>query len=540
MTSSGVNIERELSRLSAGTMRTGEMLEVSRRLMATAKGAQWSHAAGHHARALYARGRLAEAFAMLEDAWQRADRLDDPVAAGRTARIGAICNFLLYDYLQAEQWCRRELERRRSRLIGDLRYMLADLLAMARVAQGDLAEAREVLSEWEGAESRHWLLAYHEGDWERSLLLLRKEFDRVRAAGQLFDVAAFGAALGRSARIGNQRVEAEAILDESLQASLTSPDLPVELYIRIELAIINSDLGQFPQARAELQRCKEILDNGEDWRGHRGAFSHTVALVKAAEHVLKFVSSDGRWHIALHQRSVLLPEEVVEGFRTAIEIFRRYRAPWEETAALLYWSQTLFAASQIRESFEKFEAAFAIFDQIATPQWNARLQTDLFRFITLDSLAEPITIGDGAGANVFRKEGDYWTVSFRGSMFRLRDTIGMHYISRLLANPGIVFAVKELVDNAHQANGKRGAFRNSRAARPNATRTDRVDPDDHEERKDADRERARLMVTKRIKDVIIRIRRSNPGLARHLATRIRTGYVCSYVKDAEHPDGWLT
>ena len=453
VTIGGGNIESELSRLAAGTMRAGEMLQVSRRLMATANGAQWSHAAGHHARALYAQGHLAEAFAMLEDAWQRADRLDDPLAGAHSARIGAICSFLLYDYGQAEQWCRRELERRRSRLIGDLRYMLADLLAMARVAQGDLPQAREVLSAWEGAESRHWLLAYHEGDWERCVVLLRKEFDRARAAGQLFDVAACGCALGRIARIGNQRVDAEAILDESLQASLTSPDLPVELCIRIELAIINSDLGQFPQARAELQRCKEILDNGEDWRGHRGAFAHTVALVKAAEHVLKFVSSDGRWHIAMRQRSVLLPDEVAEGFRSAIEIFRRYHAPWEETAALLYWSQALFAASQARESFQKFEDAFAIFDQIATPQWNARLQTDVFRFLTLDSLAEPITIGDGAGANVFRKEGDYWTISFRGSMIRLRDTIGMHYISRLIANPGIDFAAQDLVDIAQRRRG---------------------------------------------------------------------------------------
>jgi len=529
-----IDIEGQLSHLAAGTARTGEMLDASRRVMAHAQGAQWSQAAAYHARALYAQGHLADAFAMLEDAWQNADRLDDPVAGARVARIGAICSFLLYDYVQAEQWCRRELERRRSRLTADPRYMLADLLAMARVGQGDLPAAREVLSEWEGAESRHWLLAYHEGDWERCVVLLRKEFDRARAAGQLFDVAACGCALGRIARIGNQRVEAEAILDESLQASLTSPDLPVELNIRIELAIINSDLGQFPQARAELQRCKEILDNGEDWGGHSGAFSHTVALVKAAEHVLKFVSSDGRWHVALRQRSVLLPEEVAEGFRAAIEIFRRCHAPWEETASLLYWSQALFAVSQARESFQKFEAAFAIFDQIATPRWNARLQTDVFRFLTLDSLVEPITVGDGAGANVFRKEGDYWTVSFRGSMVRLRDTIGMHYLGRLLAHPGMDFAAQELVGVAQKAIQKRGGIRSARSAKNGNANGDRRD------REDAARERARLMVTKRIKDVIARIRHGNPELARHFATHIRTGYICSYVKDDEHLHGWLT
>ena len=88
----------------------------------------------------------------------------------------------------------------------------------------------------------------------------------------------------------------------------------------------------------------------------------------------------------MRQRSVLLPDEVAEGFRSAIEIFRRYHAPWEETAALLYWSQALFAASQARESFQKFEAAFAIFDQIATPQWNARIAD---RRVSLPDAGQP-------------------------------------------------------------------------------------------------------------------------------------------------------
>ena len=346
-------------------------------------------------------------------------------------------------------------------------------------------------------------------------------------------MAAFGSALGRVARIGNQRVQAEAILDESLQASLTAPDLTLELFIRIELAIINSDLGQFRRAREELHRCREILDNGEDWRGHRGAFLHIAALVQAAEHILKFVSPDGRWHVALHHRSVLLPKEIAQGFRAAIEVFRRYHAPWEETAALLYWSQALFAASQIRQSFEKFEAAFAIFDKIATPRWNERIQLDLFRFITLDSLSEPLTVGDGTGSNVFRKEGDYWTISFHGSMFRLRDSLGMHYLRRLVGNPGIDFTARELVEIVQRIGHKRIGSKGGRASRSNGH-------SNGDSSEDAGRERARLMVTKRIKDVIGRIRQAHPELARHLATLIRTGYTCSYSADDEHANGWLT
>ena len=43
------------------------------------------------------------------------------------------------------------------------------------------------------------------------------------------------------------------------------------------------------------------------------------------------------------------------------------------------------------------------------------------------------------------------------------------------------------------------------------------------------------MVTKRIKDVIAKIRLTHPELARHLATCIRTGYTCTYVADDDHP-----
>ncbi len=56
---------------------------------------------------------------------------------------------------------------------------------------------------------------------------------------------------------------------------------------------------------------------------------------------------------------------------------------------------------------------------------------------------------------------------------------------------------------------------------------------------DLARERARLMVTKRIKDVIAKIRLTHPELARHLATSIRTGYTCAYVTDHDHPQPWL-
>jgi tetratricopeptide (TPR) repeat protein len=473
---------------------------------------------------------------MFEQAWQGADKLDDPVAGALAAGLGGGCCATLYDYMQAERWYSRELDRARSRSVPSLRRSLTDLLASAYVSQGDIAAAREVLAEFEGAASNHFLLAYHEGDWERAVGLLRKELDAARANGQLLAVGDCASILGRFARIGNQRVEAEAHLIEALAASVASPDLNRELFTRIELALVNADLGRVAQAKEQLQRCQRILDNGEDWRGHNGSFAYASAVVCADEHLLKVKSSDELWGLSVENGAAPgLPQEVVDGFRAAIQIFRRCNAPWEEAGALLFWSRVLSDSSRHRQAAEKFNAAFAIFDRLETPQWSERLYGELFRFIKLDGRAVSIRIRDGRESNTFRKEGDYWTISFQGCVFRMRDTVGMHYISRLVASPGMDFSALDLAAGADRTSLKCRARRKTPSSANNGHANG-----DRDDRLEAARERARLRVTKRIKDAIAKIRLTHPELARHLATSIRTGYSCCYGGDDKCPVHWTT
>ena len=285
VTLSGVDIEGVLARLAAGGMRAGEMLQVSRGLMAIAKDAQWSRAAAHYADALYAHGRIGEAMATFEEAWEVADRLDDADAGALAAALAGSSCAKLYDYPRAEEWCVRELGRSRSRHAADWRYGLTMLLASARVSQGDLAGARELLEEFEGAASNHFLLAYAEGDWERGVMLRRKELEAARAAGRLQGIGDCASLLGRFARLGNQRVEAEAYLNEGLAAAVAWPDLNRELFMRVELALLDADRGRVEKAKAQLARCREMLASGEDWRGHLGAFASASALVAAADYL---------------------------------------------------------------------------------------------------------------------------------------------------------------------------------------------------------------------------------------------------------------
>jgi hypothetical protein len=47
-------------------------------------------------------------------------------------------------------------------------------------------------------------------------------------------------------------------------------------------------------------------------------------------------------------------------------------------------------------------------------------------------------------ANTFRREGDLWTIVFRGQTTRLRDAKGLRYIARLLAHPEQQFGATDL------------------------------------------------------------------------------------------------
>src|SRR5690606_37325336 len=55
------------------------------------------------------------------------------------------------------------------------------------------------------------------------------------------------------------------------------------------------------------------------------------------------------------------------------------------------------------------------------------------------------------GANVFRKEGEYWAIAHGGSLVRLKDTKGLRCLARLLASPGRQIAAVEL--EASQSDG---------------------------------------------------------------------------------------
>jgi len=198
----------------------------------------------------------------------------------------------------------------------------------------------------------------------------------------------------------------------------------------------------------------------------------------------------------------------------------------------------------------------------------------------------------GQGAPVeprtFRCEGEYWTLAFAGRFCRLRDAKGLHHIAYLLGRPGEHVTVGELLAtlDGHARSGAAGpataspaalgdagprldararaAYRhrlaNLRAEREDAERSN--DParvaaaraemefigdelaaaiglGGRDRRAASGAERARLTVTKRIKDAVARVQEQHPALGEHLVRTVRTGLVCAYVPGADDPGPWV-
>jgi hypothetical protein len=196
--------------------------------------------------------------------------------------------------------------------------------------------------------------------------------------------------------------------------------------------------------------------------------------------------------------------------------------------------------------------------------------------------------------NVFRKEGEYWTISYRGAVVRLKDVKGLRYLAHLLHHPDREFHVVDLMHldpsysplehadplHACESVGRRSeacehradplldakakqAYRRRLAdlrenlreaesfgdtARIEQTRTEieflahqlsaAVGLGGRDRATGATDERARVAVTLRIRAVLRRIRESHPALGLYLGRSIRTGHFCSYTPAPDHPIRW--
>jgi tetratricopeptide (TPR) repeat protein len=194
--------------------------------------------------------------------------------------------------------------------------------------------------------------------------------------------------------------------------------------------------------------------------------------------------------------------------------------------------------------------------------------------------AVPVERRPGSGApNVFRREGDYWLVSFGGRELRLQHAKGLGYLATLLEHPGTEIHALDLVapaaapgpggpareDGLAPDQGDLGAVLDQQARDAYRRRVEELQADIEEaeswndleraaraqeelgflldelaaatglggrdRRMGSDAERARVNVTRAIRSSMARLGEHDPELGRHLEQTVRTGTFCVYALD---------
>ena len=271
-----------------------------------------------------------------------------------------------------------------------------------------------------------------------------------------------------------------------------------------------------------------------------------------------------------------------QSFSEAVRLWNEVGAPYEAAVARIGLADAHHASGSEHQAVLERHAARTILDAIeAAP--TAPSAPDVVHRDALDEQSS-------GNLNVFRREGDYWMVSFDAQTVRVRDLKGMHYLARLLAEPGREFHVLDLVaaesgsvarpDSAQPAGipgpalGDAGEMLDARAKDAYRRRLAEIDDDidqaraigDGERAAQADverdfllrelsravglggrdrraasaSERARAGVTRAIRQAITRIAEHHPDLGEHLSRTIRTGTYCAYDPDPRAPADWRT
>jgi tetratricopeptide (TPR) repeat protein len=264
----------------------------------------------------------------------------------------------------------------------------------------------------------------------------------------------------------------------------------------------------------------------------------------------------------------------------AVRLWNEVGAPYEAAVARLSLAEAHAASGSEHRAVLERQAARTILEEIqAVPSMTPPRHLEHH-----EAIDDPAV----ASANVFRREGDYWSVTFDGHTVHVRDLMGMRYLARLLADPGREYHVLDLVaaetrrgaqgdsdqaaDLPRSAFGDAGEILDARAKDAYRRRLAEVDDDIEQARAigDAERaaqantergflvrelahafglsgrgrraasasERARASVTRAVRQAIARISEHHPQLGEHLSRTIRTGTYCAYFPDPRAPAEW--
>jgi tetratricopeptide (TPR) repeat protein len=352
--------------------------------------------------------------------------------------------------------------------------------------------------------------------------------------------------------------DAAASIRDALDHPSTVPskELPPNTELRraplldaqVEIAIAVGDLGRAEWAVDELEKIAVDFQSK--------AFIAGAAAARANLWLAKNNPANARQH-----------------FEVAVRLWNEVGAPHEVALARMGLGRAYSLVANKHGALREFRAARSGFDRIGAVMHAERAalacgDASPERRADAESRPEP-------RLNVFRREGDYWSITFGEHTTRVRDVKGMRYLARLLADPGREFSVLDLVNFERGQTvdiGDSGPLLDGRAKDAYQRRLAEIDEDieearalgDFEREKQADgerdvlmrelsrafglggrarradssSERARASVTRAVRSAMVRIGEHEPHVGEHLARTIRTGTHCVYLPDPRVPVAW--
>ena len=495
---------------------------------------------------------------------------------------------------------------------GDARAVEADIAAHARLAE----ELPIAIHRW-AATTLRALRALLDGSFEDAERLADEALSLQpgRPNAMFTHIDQLALLRWEQERLGELRDEWQGVVDQ----------FPLAAFARAWLSLADAELGHSDDARRGLRSLTEQLPQ----QPRDGTWLGAVALAALLAAHLNEPEAAGSLSPLLgpyagHVVAFTAPQPVVC-----------------LGSAALYLGLLATVRSRWTEAAGHFEAAIAAHDRLGAGPLLARTRYEYARMLlargqatdrsralalldralaTADSLgmaavaegartlraaqaggsvsAEPAAAEAAApnlSRNVFRQEGEYWTVVFDGSVVRLRDAKGLRYLARLLAHPGREFHAVDLEAAAEGQQGQvapvgprgrdgggklavrpdlgdAGALLDATAkaayrarlgelraeleeaegfndpARATKARQEMdflvgelaraVGLGGRDRRAASHAERARLNATRAIRAAMANLAEANPALGRHLSATIRTGRYCSYTPDPRLPIAW--
>lgn len=337
----------------------------------------------------------------------------------------------------------------------------------------------------------------------------------------------------------------------------------------------NQELARAPLLAAAVEVA--VATGDADW-----ARSAADELADIAE---RFRSKALQATAALADGRALLvqddPSEAIAALDCAVALWSEVGAPWEAAMSRADLATALATSGRHDRAGREATAAQAALAELGgAPSVAAEPDSSPAR--------SPQSEGPEA---TFVQEGEDWTLALDGESARVRDLKGMHYLARLLAEPGREFHVLDLVaaerppvpggrDDGREdglvlrhGDDPLGPLLDDQAKATYKRRLTEIDQDIEEARAlgDAQREttaeaerdflvrelaravglagrdrpvgssseRARASVTRAIRYALDRIGRHHARLAEHLEHAIRTGTYCAYEPDPRAVVRWL-